>query len=61
MKIPIEISAKHIHLSQKDLGALFGKGYELKKLKDLTQPRDFAAKETLDIVFEGKRFEKANS
>ena len=48
-KIPIEVSARHIHLSQKDLEALFGKGYKLKKLKQLSQPNDFAARETLDI------------
>jgi len=53
IKIPIEISARHIHLSQKDLEALFGGvppgSYELKKLRQLTQPCDFAASETLDI------------
>jgi len=49
MKIPIEISARHCHLSQKDLEALFGKGYELKKLRQLTQPSDFACQETVAI------------
>ncbi len=48
-KIPIEVSARHIHISQKDLEKLFGKGYELKKYKQLSQPSDFAAKEKLDI------------
>ena len=48
-KIPIEVSARHIHLSQEDLDKLFGKGYKLKKLKKLSQLSDFAAKETLDI------------
>ena len=47
--IPIEVSARHIHLSQKDLEALFGDGYQLKKMKDLTQPGDFAAEEVLTI------------
>jgi len=50
MKIPIEVSARHIHLSQKDLEALFGRGYKLKKIKDLTQPLDFAAEEMVDVV-----------
>jgi len=54
-KIPIEISARHIHLSQKDLEVLFGQGYQLKKLKPLTQLGDFAAKETVDIVRQGKK------
>jgi len=48
-KIPIEVSARHIHISQNDLEKLFGKGYKLRKLKSLSQPSDFAAKETLNI------------
>ena len=48
-RIPIEISARHVHLSQEDLEALFGQKYELKKLRQLTQPCDFSASETLDI------------
>jgi len=54
-KIPIEVSARHIHLSQDDLEALFGKGYQLKKLKQLTQPCDFAAEEKLDIRIGDKK------
>ena len=48
-KIPIEVSARHIHISQNDLEKLFGKGYKLKKFKQLSQASDFAAKEKLDI------------
>ncbi|PIS17356.1 MAG: propanediol utilization protein [Candidatus Nealsonbacteria bacterium CG09_land_8_20_14_0_10_42_14] len=48
-EIPIEVSARHIHLCQKDMEALFGKGYKLKKLRDLFQPGDFAVKEILEI------------
>ncbi len=47
--IPIEISARHVHLSQKDLEALFGYGYKLKKIRNLSQPSLFAAKEVVDI------------
>lgn len=49
MKIPIEVSARHLHLSQKDLETLFGEGYELTKFKDLTQLSDFAAEEFLTV------------
>lgn len=49
IKIPIEISARHVHLSQKDLEALFGPGYKLNRMKQLTQASDFAAEETVDI------------
>lgn len=48
-RLAIEVSARHIHLSQGDLAALFGEGYQLKKLRQLTQPCDFAAEETLTI------------
>lgn len=47
--INVGVSNRHIHLSQKDLETLFGKGYQLTKLKDLSQPGQFAAVETLDI------------
>lgn len=50
MKIPIEISARHIHLSKPDLEKLFGVGFELKKYKDLSQPGQFAAEETVKLV-----------
>lgn len=52
--ILIEVSARHIHLSQKDLESLFGENYQLKKLKDLTQPGDFAAEETLSVSANNK-------
>lgn len=54
VKIPIEISARHIHLCTKDLETLFGKGYSLTKKRDLSQPGEFAANETLTISFRGK-------
>lgn len=55
MEVPIETSGRHIHLSKKDLEKLFGKNYKLKKMKDLYQPSDFAAEETVDIQGEGTR------
>jgi putative phosphotransacetylase len=49
MRVPIEISARHIHLKKTDLELLFGKGYELKVLRDITQPGQFACRETVTI------------
>ncbi len=51
IKIPIEVSARHCHLSQDILEKLFGKVYKLKELKQLSQPSDFACQETVDIKF----------
>lgn len=48
-EIPVGISNRHVHLSQKDLESLFGKGYELTKLKDLSQPGQYACKEVVTI------------
>ncbi len=46
----IEVSAHHIHLSQEDVEALFGKGHELRWKSDLSQPGQFACEEQLTIV-----------
>ncbi|WP_027416968.1 phosphate propanoyltransferase [Aneurinibacillus terranovensis] len=48
--IPIGVSNRHIHLSEKDLCTLFGEGYQLTNVKNLTQPGEFAADETVTIV-----------
>lgn len=48
--VPIGVSNRHIHLSVADVETLFGKGYELTPLKDLSQPGQFACKETLTII-----------
>jgi putative phosphotransacetylase len=48
--IPVGISNRHIHLSRADVETLFGKGYELTKFKDLSQPGQYACKEQLTIV-----------
>ncbi len=50
MKILTEVSARHIHLSQKDLEKLFGKNHKLKPIKKLSQPGEFASKETVTIT-----------
>jgi putative phosphotransacetylase len=49
-RLPIAMSNRHIHLGQEDLDALFGKGYELTKFKDLSQPGQYASEEKVDIV-----------
>ena len=46
----VEASGRHVHLSRKELDALFGTGYELTKAKDLSQPGQYASKERLTVV-----------
>lgn len=48
--IPVGISNRHIHLTREHVETLFGKGYQLQPLKELSQPGQYACKETLTIV-----------
>ncbi|PKN26858.1 MAG: hypothetical protein CVU65_04440 [Deltaproteobacteria bacterium HGW-Deltaproteobacteria-22] len=48
--IPVALSARHVHLSQEHVEALFGPGYQLKKLFDLSQPGQFACHETVEVL-----------
>lgn len=49
-QVLVETSARHLHLSQKDLDMLFGEGYSLTNKKDLSQPGQFACAERVDVV-----------
>ncbi|WP_394523611.1 phosphate propanoyltransferase [Lacrimispora sp. JR3] len=48
-KIPVGVSNRHVHLSQEDLDTLFGRGYELTNMKELSQPGQYACKETVTV------------
>ena len=50
MKVPAGVSNRHLHVSQTDLEILFGKGYQLKEMKPLSQPGQYAAEETVNLV-----------
>ena len=54
----VEVSAHHIHLTQEHVEALFGKGHQLTKQADLSQPGQFACKEQLSIVGPKGRIER---
>ena len=47
--IPVGVSNRHVHLSQSDLETLFGAGYALSSMKDLSQPGQYACKETVTL------------
>lgn len=50
MKLPIALSNKHVHLSQADVDALFGEGYQLTPFKPLSQPGQYACEEKVTVV-----------
>jgi len=49
-KIPIAVSARHVHLTQEAVEQLFGEGHELTFYKWLSQPGQFAAKEQVTLL-----------
>jgi len=48
-KIMLEVSARHCHLTRKHVDKLFGKGYQLKVLKMVSQPNQWASQEKIKI------------
>ena len=49
-EVPVGVSNRHIHLTKADMETLFGAGYELTPMKDLSQPGQYACKETLTLI-----------
>ncbi len=50
MKIMVETSAHHLHVTRETLDILYGKGYQLTNKKDLSQPGQFACPEKVTVV-----------
>ena len=50
VKILIETSARHAHLSKEDFEKLFGKGKTPTLIKKLSQPGEFAAAEKIELI-----------
>lgn len=55
--IKVEISARHVHLSEEAVNVLFGEGHTLTPKKDLSQPGQFACEERVTVVGPKKTFE----
>lgn len=56
--VPVGVSARHIHLTQEHIEILFGKGYKLTEFKPLSQPGQYAANETVEVVGSKGSFNK---
>lgn len=50
LTIPIETSARHIHLCEEDFKILFGPDASLTYVKELSQPGQYACKERLAVI-----------
>lgn len=59
-RIPIETSARHIHISKEDFEALFGVGAELTFVKELSQPGQYVAAEKLAVIGPKGQFERVS-
>ena len=49
-KVLVETSARHVHLTEEHIAALFGEGHTLTHKKDLSQPGQFACEERVTVV-----------
>lgn len=56
--VPVGISARHIHLSREHVDRLFGAGYQLKPMKPLSQPGQYACEEQVEVKGPRGTFEK---
>lgn len=50
MKVKVEVSGRHVHLSKEHLHKLFGENYELKKKRDISQPGQYLAHERVILA-----------
>lgn len=48
--VPVEVSARHVHLTQEAVECLYGEGHHLTKKRDLSQPGEFLSEERVKIV-----------
>ncbi len=57
VKIPIETSARHIHVSKEDFAKLFGEEATLHYIKELSQPGQYLCQERLTVKGPKGQFE----
>jgi acetate kinase len=49
-RIPIAISARHVHLDRAAMDVLFGEGSELTVYREISQPNQFASEQKVDLI-----------
>lgn len=59
-KVIVEISARHVHLSEKDLAILFGEGAKLTNKRELSQPGQFLCEERVTLVGPKRTLERVS-
>lgn len=57
-RIPVAISARHVHLNQQTVEQLFGQGHQLTPQRPLSQPGQFAAEEQVTLVGPKRQIER---
>lgn len=50
MKVTVEGSGRHVHVSREDLDTLYGKGFELEIKKMLSQPGQYASEQKVEVI-----------
>lgn len=55
-EVLVEVSARHVHLTQEHVNILFGEGYQLTPDKWLSQPGQFLSKERVNVIGRKKTF-----
>lgn len=50
LMVEVEASGRHVHLCRKDVEALFGRGYGLTYVRELSQPGQYVCKERVSLT-----------
>lgn len=58
IKVEVEVSARHLHLSRRDIDKLFGIGYQLQTKNKISQTGQFATVETASVKGPKNYFKK---
>ncbi|MBO4213692.1 MAG: phosphate propanoyltransferase [Lachnospiraceae bacterium] len=59
-EVMVEVSARHIHLTQEQIEILFGKGHQLTVKKELSQPGQYASEERVTVVGPKRSLERVS-